>query len=100
MKKALTLVLLIVTSTMAFAQGTVAFINNPVGLVRQWTSATDSTLISTPVGGAHVELLAAPAGTAFTPFGSLSALGFAWNFNSLAGFLAANPRTRKLRRII
>ena len=89
MKKAWTLVVLIAAPTMAFAQGTVGFINNTAGLVRQWTSVMDSTLISVPVGFAYVELLAAPAGTAFTPLSPPG--GFVANFSSIAGFLAANP---------
>ena len=84
MKKAFTLVVLMVTPTMAFAQGTVRFQNNASGWVRQWTSSSDPTLISVPVGGGSVELIAAPPGTAlrFQPVVS---------FSSLAGFLAANP---------
>ena len=50
MKKALTLIVLIVTPTMAFAQGLVGFINNTAGLVRQWTSPSDPTVIPIPVG--------------------------------------------------
>jgi Immunoglobulin domain len=89
MKKVLILIVLVLTPTMALAQGTVLFANNSSGLVRQWTSPTDATLISVPVGGARVELLAAPAGTALiplinSPFGGV-------NFSTLASWLAANP---------
>ena len=62
MKEALTLIILIVTPSMAFAQGTVV-LGNQTGLIKQWTSATDSTLISVPKGGGYVELFAAPVGT-------------------------------------
>ena len=91
MKKAFTLVVLMVTPTLAFAQGTVGFVNNSSGYVMQPTSSTDPTLIRVPVGGAQVELLAAPAGTPFIPFVQLSFGGFVLNFTSLEGFLAANP---------
>jgi PEP-CTERM motif len=91
MKKAFTLVVLIVTPTMAFAQGSVTFINGTAGLVKQWASLTDLTLISVPVGGGYVELLTAPANTAFTPLGSLSASGLAPAFATLSDFLKANP---------
>ena len=82
MKKAFTLLVLIVTSTMAFAQGTVV-LGNQTGLVKQWTG------VSVPKGGGYVELIAAPVGTAllnplFDGTGGV-------NYNSLAGFLAANP---------
>ena len=62
MKKAFTLAVLIVTPTMAFAQGTVV-LGNRTGLVKQWTSPTDPTLIGVPKGGGYVELVAAPVGT-------------------------------------
>jgi hypothetical protein len=86
MKKAFTLVALMVTPTMAFAQGTVV-LGNQTGLVKQWTSMTDPTLISVPKGGGYVELFAAPVGTPivnplFSPLGGSS---------SVASFLAANP---------
>ena len=90
MKKAFTLVVLMVTPTLAFAQGTVGFVNNTAGLVKQ-VSPVDFTLISVPVGGAQVELLAAPAGTPFTPFVGIGASGLVLNFTSLEGFLAGNP---------
>ena len=82
MKKALTLIVLVLTPTMAFAQGTVVFDNDSSGLVRlrNWT---DPTSFSVPVGGTQVELLAAPAGTGVT--------GTVANYGSLAIFLAANP---------
>ena len=91
MKKALALVVLIVTPTMAFAQGTVGFANNDFELVKQFMSATDATLVTVPAGAAHVELLTAPNGTAFTPLGTLCSFGFYLNFRSMADFLAANP---------
>jgi hypothetical protein len=54
MEKALTLVVLIVTPSILFAQGTVDFVNFTTGLVQQWTSASDPTLASVPVGGGYV----------------------------------------------
>jgi hypothetical protein len=88
MKKALTLIVLIVTPAMAFAQGTVTLANQ-TGLVRMWTSPSDPTLINVPKGGGYVELIAAPVGTALVNplFSATSAL----NYSSIAGFLAANP---------
>ena len=83
MKKAFTLVVLIVTPTMAFAQGTVA-LQNQTGLVKQWTSLTDQTLIPVPKNGGYVELMSAPVGTALANPNLLL-------FSSLAAFLAANP---------
>jgi len=82
MKKAFTLIVLIVTPTMALAQGTV-ILQNQTGLVKQWTSWSDSTLISVPKNGGYVELIAAPVGTAL--------VGEALMYSSLSGFLAVNP---------
>src|ERR1019366_8326420 len=49
MKKTLTFVVLIVTPTLAFAQGLVQFNNlQGTGPVRQWTSGSDSNLVSVP----------------------------------------------------
>jgi hypothetical protein len=63
-------------ATSAFAQGTVTF-NNGTGLVKAWTSATDSTLVNVPKGGGMVQLYWAPAGSAYVAWqGSLS--GAAW----------------------
>jgi hypothetical protein len=67
MKKAFALVVLIVAPMMVFAQGTVLFCNSTSGLVKQWTSFTDHTVINVPVGGGSVQLLAAPDGTALHP---------------------------------
>ena len=90
MKKALTLVILIVTPSIIFAAGSVAF-QNQTGLVQQWTSSYDSTLAPVPVGGGYVQLIAAPAGTSLQPLGVYEgSLGFVPGFSSLAGFLAAN----------
>ena len=83
MKKALILIVLLVTPTLALAQGTVV-LQNQTGLIRQWTSSSDSTLIPVPKNGGYVELMSASAGT-FLPNPSLT------SFSSLAGFLAANP---------
>ena len=82
MKKAFALFVLIVTPTMAFAQGTVVF-NNQTGLVRQWTSPMDTTLVASLEGYAMVELISAPFGTPL-----VNPLP---NFSTLASFLAANP---------
>jgi hypothetical protein len=90
MKKLLGILAISALAASVFAQGTVGFINNSAGLAKQWTSLTDPTLISVPVGGGEMELLVAPAGSSLTPLGALSASGFAPNFTTLAGFLAAN----------
>ena len=95
MKKALTLLVLITTPMMAMAQGTVT-LGNQTGLIRQWTNASDSTLISVPKSGGYVQLIAAPVGTALPhPLGTLGANGFVPNSYftnvTLATFLAANP---------
>jgi hypothetical protein len=82
MKKAFTLVVLILTPTIAFAQGTV-ILQNQTGLVKQWTSATDSTLINVPKNGGYVELIAAPINTPL--------VGQVGTYSSLSGFLGANP---------
>ena len=89
MKKAFTLVVLIVTPTMAFAQGSVT-LGNQSGLIKQWTSATDPTLISVQKGGGYVQLIAAPVGTSLVNPLFSSASG-TLNYSSLSGFLAANP---------
>jgi len=91
MKKALTLVVLIVAPVMAFAQGTVVFNNSGSSLVQQWTSIYDWTLISVPESGGYVMLITAPVGTALHPLGTYSPSGFVLNFSSLSGFLSANP---------
>jgi hypothetical protein len=91
MKKLVGILAISALAASAFAQGTVGFANNSAGLIRQWTSSSDSTLISVPVGGAQVQLLTAPAGTAFTSLGSLTGTGFAANYTTLAAFLGANP---------
>ena len=83
MIKALTLAVLLVTPTMAFTQGTVV-LQNQTGLVRQWASITDLTLIPVPKGGGYVELMSAAPGT---PLANANLT----QFSSLAGFLAANP---------
>jgi len=68
-------------ATSSFGQGTVVFANS-TGLVKQWTTPSDSTLIPVPKGGGMVELVWAPAGAAFT----------AWDGKSTAAaWLASNP---------
>ena len=92
MKKALTLVVLIVTPSIVLAQGTVVF-ENLTGLVRQWASATNSSLAPVPVGGGYVQLIATPTGNPLLhPLGVyVGGSGFLPGFSSLGGFLAANP---------
>ena len=93
MKIAFALVVLMVTPTMAFAQGTIGWANN--SLEMQWTSVTDHTLIPVPVGGGQFELFVAPNGTPFTPLGTYvvqnMVLYFIPDYSSLSGFLGANP---------
>ena len=82
MKKLLGIMAITALAASAFAQGTV-ILQNQTGLVKQWTSATDSTLISVPKNGGFIELIGAPTGTAL--------VGSIINYTSLAGFLGANP---------
>lgn len=78
-------------ATSAFAQGTVV-LGNETGLVQQWTSAADSTLISVPKGGGYVELLAASTSTpSLTPLFTAVAGGNFANYTTLSSFLSANP---------
>jgi hypothetical protein len=76
-----------------FAQGTVVF-NNRTGLVRQRTSAYDSTLAPVPVGGGYVQLIAAPTGTPLpAPLNVYAgSSGFLLGHSSLAGFLGITPQ--------
>jgi hypothetical protein len=105
MKKAFTLVVLIVTARIAFAQGTVQFNNlSAVGPIMRWTSMSDSTLVSvakssgTTVNG-RVEVLAYYNSTvaSLTPlFTVVPRPGFGvqltqGSYSSLANYLAANP---------
>jgi hypothetical protein len=92
MKKALTLVVLIVAPSIIFAQGTVS-IGNQTGLVQRWTGAYDSTLVPVPKGGGYVQLIAATKGNPLLhPLGVYEgSSGFLPGYSSLAGFLAANP---------
>ena len=91
MKKALTLLVLVVAPALAFAQGTVSF-GNQTGLVMQWTNTSDSMLMKVPRSGGYVQLIAAPVGTPLpNPLGTLGAAGFTPNYTNLATFLAANP---------
>ena len=94
MKKAFTLVVLILAPIMVFAQGTIYVVNNATELVQAWASGWDHSLSPVPVGGGMVQFFAAPDGTAFNPLGVMVTIGpipgFALDFNSLAGFLAAN----------
>ncbi len=92
MKAALTLVVLVVTLGMGFAQGTVVLENQTNGLVKQWTSFSDQTLISVPESGGYVQLIAAPIGFPLAePLVGLTPFGANRNFTSLAAFLGANP---------
>jgi hypothetical protein len=92
MKKALALVVLIVTPSIIFAQGTVNLDNKLATPVQQWTSSSDSTLAPVPVGGGYVQLIAAPKGTPLlAPLGVYEgSSNFLPAYSSLAGFLAAN----------
>ena len=83
MKRLLGILAITALAASAFAQGTV-ILQNQTGLVQQWTSVSDSTLINVPKNGGYVELLSAPAGTALAN-STLS------SFSSLSGFMAANP---------
>jgi len=92
MTKTLTVGVLIATSSTIFAQGTVVF-QNVTGLVKQWTSASDSSLAPVPVGGGYVQLVATATGNPLLhPLGVYSGRsGFLPGYSSLATFLAANP---------
>jgi hypothetical protein len=77
---------------MAFAQGTVGFNNSLAGLVKQWTSATDPTLIGVPTNGGYVQLIAAPKGTPLpNPLFTVTMGGNYANYSSVSSFLSANP---------
>jgi hypothetical protein len=88
MKKLLGTLAICALTASAFAQGTVT-LGNQTGLIKQWTSATDTTLMSVPKGGGYVELIAAPAGTALA--NPLFTAAGTFNYSSLSGFLTANP---------
>jgi hypothetical protein len=91
MKRLLGILAITALAASAFAQGTIAF-QNQTGLVKQWTSTTDNTLITTPQNGGYVELITAPAGTALaSALGTLGATGFSTTYSSLQGFVTANP---------
>lgn len=60
--------------------------------MKQWTSATDPTLISVPTTGRLVQLIAAPKGTPLpNPLFTTSMGGNYANYSSVSSFLAANP---------
>jgi len=92
MKKAFTLVVLIVTPTLAFAQGTVVF-QNLTGLVKLYPVPGDNTLRNATKGDAMVDLITAVRGTPLAhPLGTYWSQGFSLGPNAtLASFLAANP---------
>jgi len=81
MKKYLVTLAITALATSAFAQGTITFANNSTGLVKQWTSASDTTPISVAKSGGFVELLAAPKGSSLDPLS---------NYSTMDAFLAAN----------
>jgi hypothetical protein len=92
MKMAFALVVLIVTPTMAFAQGTVVF-ENQTGLVQQWTSLNDSTLTPVPVGSGYIQLIVTMKGNPlYNPLGFYQGSGgfLPAGYSSLADFLVAN----------
>jgi hypothetical protein len=91
MRKALTLLVMIVAPTPTFAQGTIVFQNDSRGQVMLWTSATDSTPIAVPKGNSMVDLITAAHGTPLSPFGTLDSRGFVVEYPTLAIFLHANP---------
>ena len=98
MKKTFTLLVLIVTPTMAFAQGLVGFVNNSAGLVREW-SPLAGTWIPVPVGGGMVELLTAPANTPINSLGVLSGDGFIPDFPTLACIFHKSPEFSRPTRV-
>jgi PEP-CTERM motif len=93
MKQAFALVVLMVTPSIMFAQGTISVANNATKLVQAWASNWDHSLSPVPVGGGMVQFCAAPDGTAYKPLGTLvlAERGFALTYNTLASYLAANP---------
>jgi hypothetical protein len=82
MKKLLGIMAVTALAVSAFAQGQITF-NNATGLVKQWTSATDPTLLTSLKGNVMVELISAPVGTTLA---NPNLTGY----NTLASFLAAN----------
>jgi xanthosine utilization system XapX-like protein len=88
MKRLLGTLAICAVTASAFAQGTVT-LGNQTGLIKQWTSAADPTLISVPKSGGYVELIAAPTGTALV--NPLFTAAGTFNYSSLSGFLTANP---------
>jgi len=89
----LTVAAMAACATSAFGQGILTFANNNAGLIKKWTSATDSTLVSVPSGGGQVALFWAAAGAAYTPWtSSMSGAAFiaanspAWKLEAAAGF--------------
>jgi hypothetical protein len=92
-KKAFTLVVLIVAPIMVFAQGSIRVANSASALVMKVLPPGDIGEESVAVNGGMVQFFAAADGTAFNPLGALVTTpyrGFALNYSSLAGFLAAN----------
>lgn len=90
MKKLIGTLAITALAVSVFAQGTIT-IDNQTGRVKQWTSATDSTLKNVPAGGGFVELVAAPSGASLaSALGTYDAKGFTPTFSSLSAFLAAN----------
>lgn len=86
MKKLLGIMAISALAASAFAQGTVV-IGNQTGLVKQWTSSSDQTLMSVAKGSGYVELVAAPKGTSLSPLYAAQS----FKFGSQAAWLAANP---------
>jgi len=91
MKKLLGIMAACALTASAFAQGTVVF-QNLTGLVKQWTSASDSTLVTSTKGNTMVDLItAATTATLPNPLGTYGTSGFALNYQTLGAFLGANP---------
>jgi len=92
MKKLLGILAISALAVSSYAQGTVVFNNGSGTLVKQWTSTSDSTLITTPKSGGRVELIAAPGNVSLAnPLFTSSAAGNTAKYDTLAAFLGANP---------
>ena len=90
MKKLLGIMAITALAASAFAQGTVV-IANQTGLVKQWTTVQDSTLMSVAKGSGWVELIAAPKGTSLSPLYTGTTVPGEMKYPTLAAFLTANP---------
>jgi hypothetical protein len=90
MKKLLGIMVITALAASAFAQGTISA-SNGTGLVNQWSSTANSTIIKVPKNSGIVEIFAAPtSAAAATALFSATAGGVKMNYSSLAGWLADN----------